>query len=48
MLTYAKPFISLKTLVEVKFQYEDDAKKKCQCPACLKTLSNSSKFSGKD
>ncbi|KAI7849017.1 hypothetical protein BDC45DRAFT_294017 [Circinella umbellata] len=37
--------VSLKTLIEVKFQYEDDTKKKCQCPACLKTLSNSLKFS---
>ncbi|KAI8141075.1 hypothetical protein BJV82DRAFT_518943 [Fennellomyces sp. T-0311] len=37
--------VSIKNLIGVKFQYEDDAKKKCQCPACLKTLSNASKFS---
>ncbi|KAI9250884.1 hypothetical protein BDA99DRAFT_204314 [Phascolomyces articulosus] len=37
--------VSLKSLIDVKFQYEDEAKKKCQCPACLKSLSNASKFS---
>ncbi|CDH50037.1 zinc finger nitric oxide synthase-interactingprotein [Lichtheimia corymbifera JMRC:FSU:9682] len=37
--------VSLKTLIEVKFQQEEGNKSKCQCPACLKTLNNSVKFS---
>ncbi|KAG0167147.1 hypothetical protein DFQ28_003380 [Apophysomyces sp. BC1034] len=37
--------VSLKSLIEIKFQTEDNKKDKHVCPACLKTLSNSMKFS---
>ncbi|ORZ00409.1 hypothetical protein BCR43DRAFT_140319 [Syncephalastrum racemosum] len=36
--------VSIKSLIDVKFQYESETKK-AQCPSCLKTLSNASKFS---
>ncbi|KAI8376022.1 uncharacterized protein BYT42DRAFT_614809 [Radiomyces spectabilis] len=37
--------VSLKSLIEVKFQAEEGNKDKLVCPACLKSLSNSIKFS---
>ncbi|KAI9323519.1 hypothetical protein BX666DRAFT_2022249 [Dichotomocladium elegans] len=37
--------VSLKSLIDVKFQLEESGNTKCQCPACLKTLSNAVKIS---
>ncbi|KAF7727150.1 hypothetical protein EC973_008011 [Apophysomyces ossiformis] len=37
--------ISIKSLIEIKFQTEDGKKDKNVCPACLKSLSNAIKFS---
>ncbi|KAI8981041.1 hypothetical protein BDB01DRAFT_724213 [Pilobolus umbonatus] len=39
--------LSMKSLVEVHFEKEKKDKTKNICPACLKTLSNASKLSGK-
>lgn len=40
--------LSIKSLIDVKFQKEDgNDKNKNVCPACLKTLTNASKLSGK-
>ncbi|KAI8646312.1 hypothetical protein BD408DRAFT_360073 [Parasitella parasitica] len=37
--------LSIKSLIDVKFQKEDGSKSKNVCPACLKTLTNASKLS---
>lgn len=39
--------LSIKSLIDVKFQTENDNQKKNICPACLKSLTNASKLSGK-
>lgn len=39
--------LSIKSLIDVKFQKEDGNKGKNVCPACLKTLTNASKLSSK-
>jgi nitric oxide synthase-interacting protein len=39
--------LSIKSLIDVKFQTENTKDKKNVCPACLKSLTNASKLSGK-
>lgn len=38
--------LSIKSLIDIRFQKEDGNKDENVCPACLKTLSNASKLSG--
>jgi nitric oxide synthase-interacting protein len=39
--------LSIKSLIDVKFETENTKDKKKVCPACLKSLTNASKLSGK-